>query len=117
MTNEDAWSDLSSGGDFESHESFKMAKGDKRTVTFQNDGRLVTKEMLKNSKYPKDNVVFHLKEGKKDFDWWVAKTSFGVRNLLNGIREKNGGSLEGASVVIERISDSATETNYAIVSA
>ena len=102
-------------GSYESHPSFKMKKGEKKTVIFQDDGKAVDKKTLEKagSPFPKPSYVFFIKDEKgNEYDWWVAQTSFGVLNQLKAIRGPNG--LTGVKAEIKRVSDNATETNYEI---
>jgi hypothetical protein len=104
---------LSQAGSFERYEKLALlAKGDKANVTFLDEGRDVSAEIIATAMREKgktsrvkaqDSTVFVIDtdSGKREF--WVKHTQFTNIRELRAVMDANGGKLKGAKALIERV--------------
>jgi len=85
---------------------------DSMTVIFCDDGKDVNADIIQNALKEKgqkgikarDSIVFHVKEGTKDYEVWLSATAYTNLRELKKIRDNNKGTLIDANVKVTRVS-------------
>lgn len=104
---------------FDRYDKFELKLGDKKTVTFVDNGTKIEKHILaaKGVPFPRDSFCFIVKDKTKKLEWWISCTNYGVLQRLKLLALENDNTIEGVTVVVERVSTERTETNYKITAA
>jgi len=100
------------GEDFEKLEAFQLEVGKETDVLFHDDGKPVSKDEMKEAKFPRDAFVFVMEENNVKKNWWINQRDFSTLRQLREIRGEE--SLAGIRVHIKRISNSPKEQNWDI---
>lgn len=115
------WNQVS-GGDVEKLPSLNgemKEVGNKKIVTFLDDGKLISAEIMERASKAKglniksggSHVFTVVDKGiKKSF--WVKETSHSVVREMKNVASPNNNTLVGLAVEISRVSKSMTETNW-----
>lgn len=105
--------------DFERHPLIEVKVGEKKKVTFEDDGNFVNATALKNAgaKFPRDSHVFTVSLKGEKMEYWVAAQSYSVMKQLKRLRSENNNTLVGLNANISRVSDKTDATNYEITKA